>query len=81
MGRRPPRCRRCDEPIEFGLNEGNDRRVPLNVGTDPTGSVVRTGHVLWDGTPIVQVFPNREVALASGLDKLLYSLHKETCQG
>ena len=80
MGRRPPRCKHCDEPIEFGINEDNGRRIPLNVGVDPEGSVLRTGATAWDGAPIVRLYEDATMAMNAGVDRNRYSLHRLTCQ-
>lgn len=77
--KRPPKCRDCHEPIDFVVNAANGRRIPVDVGPNPQGSIVKIGRVDWDGSPFVEVFPNKELANMSGLDTPKLMPHRQTC--
>lgn len=76
MGRRPPRCRHCDAPIDFVINEANNRRIATNVGPDDDGTMVRTGSTSWDGLSIVTAYSSAAVAQLSNVGKDRYSRHR-----
>lgn len=68
------RCRECDAPITWAQTE-NGRPMPLNVGPDPNGNVIVTGHT--GACQIVKVGTIQE--LADAPEGRVYMSHFQTC--
>jgi hypothetical protein len=77
--RRAAHCRWCQVPITWATNEANGHRVPMEVGPSPDGTIHRSGRVDFDGTPIVRLYPNPQLAANADIAAPRYVNHLAVC--